>query len=248
MSKITIISDTHSKHHNMVYDVNNNIDFNTQNILIHCGDISSLGLKYEIENFLNWFKSLKNFDYKIFIAGNHDFYFEEAPYKPNLYPCFNELLNPKELLKDNVYYLQDSELLLDLYDLNRPLKIYGSPWSPKYNDWAFNIERNSEELKNKWDKIPDDVDILITHTPPFGYLDINKFGQNVGCEMLKNKIDTISPLIHCYGHIHEDYRVSLIKETFFVNASISNIYYKPNNKPISMDISLENDKIIVNYE
>jgi len=45
------------------------------------------------------------------------------------------------------------------------IKIYGSPWQPSYHDWAFNLERG-EAIRKKWDLIPGDTDVLITHGPP----------------------------------------------------------------------------------
>lgn len=248
MANFVFISDTHSNHKYMKYDVNDFININTQNVLIHSGDVSSMGTKYELEQFINWFKNLKYFDYKIFISGNHDFSFEEKNHNPEKFKWLYELLDKETLSNFNTHYLEDQELIINLYDIDKPLKIYGSPWQPKYHNWAFNIERNSDMLKEKWDMIPNDVDILVTHTPPFGYLDVNNYGQNVGCERLKDKINTITPLVHSFGHIHEDYGVTLIKETFFVNASTSNINYKVVNKPICLNIEQINDKIIVNYE
>jgi hypothetical protein len=46
------------------------------------------------------------------------------------------------------------------------VKIYGSPWLPSYHDWAFNLERGGEVLKQKWEQIPNGTDVLITHGPP----------------------------------------------------------------------------------
>jgi Icc-related predicted phosphoesterase len=53
-------------------------------------------------------------------------------------------------------------------------------------------------MKARWDAIPDNTDILITHGPPFGYLDIPG-GQNirVGCEMLRHRVDTITAKDTC---------------------------------------------------
>ena len=67
--KFLAISDTHCRHHN--------IRLPKADVLLHAGDISYRGKKEESIDFLEWFAK-QDFQYKIFIAGNHDFYFEKA--------------------------------------------------------------------------------------------------------------------------------------------------------------------------
>jgi len=180
--KITFISDTHTKHRHLTNDLPGG------DILIHCGDISSRGYKNEIENFLGWFDNIKGYEYKIFIAGNHDFGFQDNPKE-----CF-------ELLKNypSITYLEDNSIIID------GIKIYGSPWQPRFHNWAFNVNRGWD-IAQKWEKIPQDTDILITHGPLHGILDNTYAGQRVGCEDLYNRVMEVKPKVHCYGHIHFDY-------------------------------------------
>ena len=97
----------------------------------------------------------------------------------------------------NCKYLQDSTT--EIYGI----KIYGTPWQPKFCGWAFNLERG-QELMDKWDLIPDDTDILITHTPPVGYGDLCSSGTRAGCvDLLLSVQHRIQPKYHVYGHIHE---------------------------------------------
>ena len=97
----------------------------------------------------------------------------------------------------NCIYLQDSGTRL------YGIKIYGTPWQPKFCDWAFNLKRG-QELMQKWDMIPDDTDILITHTPPVGYGDLCASGVRAGCvDLLTSVQKRIRPKYHIYGHIHE---------------------------------------------
>ncbi len=103
------------------------------------------------------------------------------------------------------------------------LKIWGSPVSPispKFgDDWAFNIERGPE-IRRYWEQIPANVDILITHCPPFGILDKNGMGDNEGCKDLADLIENkIRPRIHIFGHIHEAYGQVQIGTTNYINAS-----------------------------
>ena len=97
----------------------------------------------------------------------------------------------------NCIYLQDSKT--EVFGL----KIYGTPWQPKFCGWAFNLDRG-HALMEKWDQIPDDTDILITHTPPVGYGDLCSTGIRAGCvELLMSVQQRIKPKYHIYGHIHE---------------------------------------------
>src|SRR5947209_6179907 len=104
-------------------------------MLLHAGDITYRGDKEETDDFLKWF-SRQNYRYKIFIAGNHDFFFEKA--KP-------EVL--KKLIPENVIYLKDSGVSVE------GIKIWGSPVTPWFFNWAFN-EHRGEEIRRHWDLIP----------------------------------------------------------------------------------------------
>jgi hypothetical protein len=84
--------------------------------------------------------------------------------------------------------------------------IYGSPWQPEFCDWAFNLDRG-EPCASKWAAIPDGLDVLITHGPPYGYGDKTiPSGMRVGCEDMLKKIKGSErpPRVHIFGHIHED--------------------------------------------
>ncbi|HEX8289151.1 MAG TPA: metallophosphoesterase, partial [Pyrinomonadaceae bacterium] len=145
MTRIVCLSDTHN--------FNENIAVPDGDILIHAGDATVRGTQYEIEMFLSWFYSLPHKN-KIFVAGNHDW----------LYQTDNHLA--RLLTADyKIKYLQDSPCRIN------NLKIYGSPWQPRFYDWAFNLNRGSE-IAEKWKMIPHDTDILVTHGPPFEILDI----------------------------------------------------------------------------
>jgi 3',5'-cyclic AMP phosphodiesterase CpdA len=173
MKKITFISDTHTKHDKV------NGFLPGGDILIHAGDLTGRGYLNEIDDFLKWFDKIDNYDTKIFIAGNHDFGFEDNP---------NQI---KSLLTEykTVDYLQDDLLLVGKGDYEDMVKVWGTPWQPEFHNWAFNLPRG-EKLKEKWDMIPANTDILITHGPPFGKLDYIPYdGKNVGCEELIKRVN-----------------------------------------------------------
>ncbi len=207
--KIVAISDTHGKHQNLILPKGD--------MLIHAGDVSSMGKESEILDFLKWFSDI-DFQYKIFIAGNHDFYFERK----------NEALI-KQIIPENVIYLNDSAVEIG------GIKIWGSPISPWFYNWAFNRYRG-EDIKRHWDKIPQNTDILITHGPVFGILDKTTRNDSVGCEDLFKKVEEIKPKFHICGHIHEAYGRVKKGKTEFINASVLDENYVLKNKPITFEI------------
>lgn len=225
--KLTFISDTHTKH-NLVGSLLPGGD-----VIIHAGDVSSMGYKHEIQQFLKWFNSLDNYTHKIFIAGNHDWGFQDSPDM-----C-------KELLEfyDKVTYLEDNlEVIGD--DYSTAVKVYGSPWQPEFYNWAFNLPRNGEELKDKWDNIPMNTDILITHGPPWGHLDTIK-GESIplGCELLTEQIKVVKPKIHVFGHIHSGYGYKFDGDTHYFNAAVLGEKYIFENKPFNVEWDPETNEL-----
>ena len=221
MKKITFISDTHTKHRYCEADLPGG------DLLIHAGDFMNGGYhKREATEFFDWFSSIKGYDKKVFIAGNHDRIIENDPTW--------SLLTIKDY--SNIIYLQDEGFALYDMDEDSSIRLYGSPWQPDFNMWAFNLPRNGEEMKEHWNSIPEDTDILITHGPPFGYLDIPG-GQSVrvGCEMLRHRVDEIKPMIHVFGHIHGSAGYYYNGHTHFINASILDERYNYTNLPVSIE-------------
>ena len=204
-----MIADTHSRHRS--------IRLPKGDVLIHAGDISYRGEKLEVEDFLTWFRK-QDFEHKIFIAGNHDFLLEKA--------------KPKEidnLILDDIIYLNDSSTLVNGY------KIWGSPVTPRFFNWAFNRARG-EAIRKHWELIPSDTHLLITHGPPYGILDQVANEQHVGCKDLLNRVVEIKPLVHVFGHIHESYGSTKNMGIRFINASQTNESYEVVNKPVVFEL------------
>lgn len=87
--------------------------------------------------------------------------------------------------------------------------------------------------------IPDDADIVVTHQPPMGILDLSE-GTNYGCMFLLARITTISPTYHLFGHVHDSYGMTRIGNTVFSNAAILDEDYRPVNKPRLLDLNKNN--------
>ncbi|WP_226987416.1 metallophosphoesterase family protein [Parachlamydia acanthamoebae] len=110
------------------------------------------------------------------------------------------------------------------------IKIWGSPITPWFENWAFNRHRG-DEIKAHWDLIPSDTEILITHGPCYGILDEVKISRqwtrHVGCEELEKNIHASQIKLHVFGHIHGARNVKTHAGKIFVNAASLNDSYKP---------------------
>lgn len=214
--KFVLISDTHGLH--------DHVQVPPCDILIHAGDCTTDAGRQSLREFLQWFER-QPAKYKILIAGNHDWAFEKWPDLARLMV--------KEVAP-SVTYLQDSP-----YEIEG-IKFWGSPVSPRFFDWAFNRDRGAD-IKRHWDMIPDDVDVLITHGPPYGILDFSGYDdgtdRHVGCKDLLETLKRLKPKLHVHGHIHHSYGALKIENTMHVNPTICNEAYYPVNVPIIWEYS-----------
>ena len=231
--RITFISDTHTKHAQITQDLPGG------DLLIHAGDLMNSGYYWEeVYPFLDWFNNLDNYDHKVFIAGNHDRLFEDRPEE------IKGLLTGYK----NIDYLRDEWIIVgdaDPHDPNvKTARIYGSPWQPEFYNWAFNLPRNGEDLREKWFNIPNNTEILVTHGPPWGHCDITPYGNlNVGCELLRVRVDELKPKIHVFGHVHSGYGYKFHEGTHFINAAVLSERYQYTNKPITVDWNPETNEL-----
>jgi Icc-related predicted phosphoesterase len=210
--KIVFISDTHGQHRKLK-------NLPKGDIIIHGGDISKMGRDHEVEDFMHWFLRL-DYAHKIFIAGNHDFYFEE--YSMNFI---------QKKLTSNCHYLCNSGVEIE------GIKIWGSPITPTFFNWAFNEDRG-KPIQKYWKTIPQNSDILVTHGPPNGILDKTTSNINAGCEDLLKTINKLKPTFHLFGHIHEAYGKETLNETTFINGSLLDENYKFVNLPHEFEYPL----------
>ena len=215
---VTLISDTHAKHNRLRYDLPGG------DLLIHAGDFMTSGYHaHEARNFFEWYDKIVTYDTKVFIAGNHDRIMQNEAERMQ-----GELTGYK-----SIDYLEDADIRL-FADLEEPsVRIYGSPWQPEFFNWAYNLPRNGEELKARWDAIPHDTDILVTHGPAWGMLDDveGRRGQHLGCELLTERIKQIRPKIHVCGHIHSGHGHYFDGQTHYFNASVLDEQYMYTQSP-----------------
>lgn len=197
-------------------------------LLIHAGDICPVSdhsetfqFSWLTSNFKHWWDSQPAKE-KVYVAGNHDFFFEKA----------SSWLKDRALRHIGDNYLEDEGIELLGY------KIWGSPWQPWFHNWAFNLQRG-HEIQEKWNLIPDDTEILITHGPPKNVLDVEGFSKtHVGCADLLERTWMLPELkLHVFGHIHHSFGQSELAEAQFVNASYVDEGYRPRpNAPIYLTL------------
>jgi predicted phosphodiesterase len=207
--RLVIASDTHSLH--------DAVTVPDGDVFIHAGDLTNVGELAEIRDVGKWLRRLPH-RHKIVIAGNHDFGFEREP------ALAQKLIGTG----DGISYLQDSAITIGR------VHFWGSPWQPWFYDWAFNLQRGAE-IARKWNLIPRDTNVLITHGPPMAILDC-AHGEHLGCADLWKRVTDIAPKIHVFGHIHEGSGVEERDGTTYVNASICDAQYNPVNPCRVVDI------------
>jgi Icc-related predicted phosphoesterase len=248
--RITHISDTHNKHNQL------NGKLPGGQLFIHSGDFTSIGRKHEVEKFIEWFDK-QDYTHKVFIAGNHDLTFQSERMYEEKSAYFERrvfdtpgsegkpdwLIELLDNLPDNVYYLENSSIKLE------GINIWGSPHSPSFGyGWAFNKDRG-HDITQCWNEIPMDTDIVITHTPIYGYNDrASNTNQNVGCSDLYHRLREVQPHLHFAGHIHEAYgwkTMGLTKwhDLHTFNGCSCNLRYEAENNPISFNYNFETGEI-----
>lgn len=230
--RIAIISDTHCFHDQIK-------EIPDADLLIHCGDALNSGTFFELIGFRNWGETaLAKFPRKIYVPGNHDRIAESEFY------IFRD-----ELDKVGFEILCDSGLSIN------GINFYGSPYVPQIGRWAFMLPRRSEALKTKFERIPEDTHVLITHGPAFSKLDTvsETSFEFLGCEQLQDRLlnGLESLRMHCFGHIHGGYGCSAIESPngnrrlyHAVNAAICDESYSPVNLPWLLEISEDDDHTV----
>lgn len=199
--RLVVMSDTHGLH--------NGIEgLPDGDVLVYAGDFMNAGFDPEdIWSFNRWLEE-QPFKNRVVCGGNHDRYFQNRPHQARA-------------LLTNVIYLENTGVTID------NVSFWGSPYTPEFLNWAFMYPRGSA-AKQYWDQIPDNLDVLITHGPPFGILDqVSPRSAHLGCEELLKAVEEKKPKVHIFGHIHGGAGTFENGDTRFVNAAYLNERYKP---------------------
>ena len=206
--KLTVISDTHGNH--------DRLGRLRGDVLIHCGDMFNM-FRQSHEDFHRmdaWFGE-QDFDLILCIGGNHDVELQKRS------------LHTQQPFR-NAVYLENSAFEFE------GIRFFGAPWIPGLCGQAFFVE--DEALPEKWSAIPPDVDVLITHTPPDGILDLSSSGLQLGCPHLRSALERTTPTVHCFGHVHASSGTHSNGTTTFVNAALVNSRYQLRHPPYELEL------------
>lgn len=209
------ISDVHNQYDNLVIP--------PCDILISAGDFSFQGQPTEVKDFHEWLNE-QEANHIISVQGNHEKWVEA-----------NFQLAKEMAVRacPAVYFMDEGIVEIE------GLKIFCSAVTPWFNDWAWN--KWPAELAKHWQRIPDDIDILVTHGPAYGIHDLivqgYDKGKKVGCPYLLERIKEIKVPIHICGHIHaHGGKSAKVYDTTFYNASICDENYNPSNPITIIDL------------
>jgi Icc-related predicted phosphoesterase len=188
--RIVAVADTHLFHDDLAVP--------DGDVFVHAGDLCRGGDLAELAIAARWIRSLPHAT-KVVVAGNHDWAFVHTP-------------ESARALLDGVVYLEDSGAEIG------GLRFWGSPWQPEFNGWAFNLPRGAA-LAEKWARVPEGTDVLVTHGPPQGMGDRGPMAGRAGCADLMDRVRVVRPRLHVFGHIHQDGGVWHDGGTCFANVT-----------------------------
>lgn len=212
--RLVCISDTHGDHEE--------VELPAGDVLIHAGDVTGHGTESETRSFFNWMAK-QSFDHKICIAGNHDTFMEDEP------------VATQHLASEaNVSLLNASGVQID------GINFWGSPITPRFMHWSFMLDEGAP-IEAHWQQMPANTDVLITHGPPYGVLDVvirdGMPDEAVGCHALLNRISEVKPKLHLFGHIHEGFGSKQVDSVLHRNISTMNRHYQIANEPQVIELS-----------
>jgi len=193
--RIAFLSDTHGFHDRVFIPPE-------AELIIFAGDHTNFGEPELTRDFNDWCG--KHTAPIIAVGGNHDLNLFENP--------------DASMILSNTTYLLDSEVEVG------GLRIFGAPWSPQLFGWTFGYPREPRSAAEEvWGRIPEGIDILVTHGAPFGHFDVGGHdSEHLGCPVLREMVDRVRPKVHAFAHIHEARGKGMYGGTLFYNCSFTN--------------------------
>ena len=197
-------------------------------VLVFAGDMcyKDPGPLVDVTEFLSFYCNL-DYQYKIMIAGNHDWPFDNE--------CRQQVF--EIISKTDIIYLEDSACEID------GITIWGSPVQPTTRGWPF-YKDDGVSLLESWSRIPDNTDVVVTHIPPFGILDKNAKGEHYthkgepnSSKTLLRRVLEVKPRLHVFGHCHLHYGEVRRNGVRFLNVCSMSANRKPENPPIVVELT-----------
>lgn len=214
--KVALISDSHGM-------LPNYLKFEGVNFILHAGDVgpdrwkgSNVILPWYDDEFYPWAEAVGKPIYMTW--GNHDFIGERLPLGRFAFP-------------DNVHILVDEQVEIE------GKKVWFSPWSNLFGGWAW--MRTEEGLAERYAKIPQDTQVIVSHGPPYGLGDKifwDGHEQQVGSKSLRDRLLELPNLeLVVTGHIHEARGLSEFGKVQVRNVSLVDTQYRPVYDPIIVE-------------
>ena len=206
--KVTAFSDIHMQ-------FSDELLIEPTDLLVCAGDATHHGIDNELYSFIRWL-GLQPAKHKVFVPGNHDFGCQKNEYMWKTY-CREMNIH---LETNGFLYIEDKAL-------------FCSAWTPYFYDWAFNGtdelegEYKGPNLYNKWKCILEcNIDLLVTHGPARGILDINRIGEHCGSIILAHLLNQKHSIKHhIFGHIHDSHGYTINNGIKSYNVSLDVQYY-----------------------
>ncbi|KAI0161736.1 Metallo-dependent phosphatase [Hypoxylon sp. FL1284] len=161
-------------------------------ILVHAGDLTKSGSLKELQDTISWLRD-QPYSVKIVVAGNHDLLLDATQPEAD----GRTAAQRSQIDWGDITYLEDSAATVVCKN-GRRVNIYSSPKSPLHGNSAFQYPRVDDVWR---DTVPDNTDILVTHAPPRGHLDL----VTLGCSHFLRELWRVHPALHVFGHVHEGY-------------------------------------------
>jgi Icc-related predicted phosphoesterase len=200
-------------------------------LLLIAGDLSQprferegwLSALWFLDNLRAWLDPIADRCPVVFIAGNHDFVL--APARDA-----NEAYWKSKVVEGlRATYLEDSGATV------AGLRVYGTPWVEPYGAFAFQLDEG--QRAEKWARIPEGIDVLLCHQPPYGVGDWSPYGGvHAGCRSLLGRIEQVRPKLVVCGHLHSGYGVHRLGDTTVVNAAHWDDLKRPIHRPIVVEM------------
>lgn len=227
--KICAISDIHGQFEDLSIE--------SCDVLFICGDIVPLFMQNNIAQSFKWFK--KNFipwctaqsaDQIYMVGGNHDFFLErlEKEVKEAL-----QGTNITILYNEGAEYTDNS---------GKIWTIWGSPLCHIFGNWAFMYSDNFNKVQ--YEKMPDNVDFLITHDAAYNHSDqclgfhfAHEKELHRGNKPLQEVVENKNPKYHFFGHLHTcDHNVIVYNNTETACVSLLDEQYKKVFNPLYLNV------------
>jgi Icc-related predicted phosphoesterase len=205
---LVLLSDTHQLHRE--------VEVPDGDIFIHAGDFTMFSESMDaVVDFNAWLGELPH-RYKIVVPGNHEFFLEADPSERSLLSNATVLINERTQIEG--------------------LRIWGSPVTPLYGG-AFGLS-SAKDRNRLYAQIPEDIDVLITHGPPYGILDLGAGSHlHQGCPELLDAVMRVRPKLHVFGHVHGAYGFFQTEHTAFVNASLLGLHGDLDRAPFVFEMT-----------